>query len=325
MPSVTLKTECWPLTEPFSITGYTLSAIDTLYVELEQDGHVGRGEAAGVYYQNETAESMHQQAEAVRSALEQGVDRKSLLQLLPSGGARNAIDAALWDLEAKQSGRSVWDLAGIQPQPTTTLATVGVDRLEKMAQAALALHDYKQLKIKVDGHDPVARIRAVREVRPDAELVLDANQGWTFEQLCAVTPAMQELGVRMIEQPLPRGADAQLEGYRCPITLCADESCLDESELAQAVERYDMINIKLDKVGGLTAGLAMARQVRAMGKQLMVGNMAGTSLAMAPGLVLAQMCDLIDLDGPLGFVKDREHPFQYQNGQISELTPSLWG
>lgn len=324
MPTVEFKTETWPFETTLFITGYSMSNIQTLYVEIRDGEFLGKGEASGVYYTGETADSMLAQAEPIRAELENGAGRTELLQLLPSGGARNAIDAALWDLEAKRTGKTIWELAGLELKETITVATVGIDTPDRMAARAIELPSTK-IKIKVNGEDPLNQIAAVREARPDVELVIDANQGWTYQQLIDLAPKVKELGVLMIEQPLPRGGDDELVGYRCPIPLCADESCLDESELEQAAGRYDMINIKLDKVGGLTAGLALARKARAKGLGVMVGNMAGTSLAMAPGLVIAQLCDLVDLDGPMILVEDREHPLHYDNGVVSGLTPALWG
>lgn len=324
MPTVEFKTETWPFEAPLVITGYAISNIKTLYVELRDGEHLGRGEAAGVYYTDETSESMLAQAESIRDELENGAGRSELLELLPSGGARNAIDAALWDLEAKQTGKTIWELAGLEMKDTVTVETVGIDVPNRMAARALEIPSTK-IKIKVNGEAPLEQIAAVRAARPEAELVIDVNQGWTFEQLVDIAPRVRELGVRMVEQPLPRGGDSELVGYRCPIPLCADESCLDQSELEQAATRYDMINIKLDKVGGLTAGLDLAHKAREMGLEIMVGNMAGTSLAMAPGLVIAQLCDLIDLDGPMILTADREYPLRYNNGRVSGLTPALWG
>jgi len=324
MPSVEFKTEHWTLDTPLVITGYSMSDLRTLYVEIRDGELIGKGEAAGVYYTGETADSMLAQAQSVQSDLESGTDRKKLLHLLPSGGARNAIDAALWDLEAKKTRKTIWELVDLQLDDTITVATVGIDTPDRMAERAKQLPSTK-IKIKVNGEDPLNQIAAVRGARPDVELVIDANQGWTYQQLVEIASSVGDLGVTMIEQPLPRGGDDKLEGYECPVPLCADESCLDESELEQAAARYDMINIKLDKVGGLTAGLDLAHKARALNLGLMVGNMAGTSLAMAPGLVIAQLCDLVDLDGPILLTEDREHPLQYDNGQVSGLTPKLWG
>ena len=281
MPTVEFKTESWPFKVPFVITGYTMTDVDNLYVEIRDGNHRGRGEAQGVYYLDETADSMLAQAETIRSELEKGAGREDLLGLLPPGGARNAIDAALWDLEAKRSGKSIWELTGIELKDTVTVATVGIDTLENMATRAKEV-DGPKIKIKVDGEDPLNQVTAVRRARPDVDIVIDVNQGWTFEQLVQLAPKMKDLGVSMLEQPLPRGGDAELANYDSPVPLCGDESCLDLSELAHASERYEMINIKLDKTGGLTAALELAREARAMGKGLMVGNMAGTSLAMAP-------------------------------------------
>ena len=324
MPTVKFKTETWPLDTPLVITGHSMSALRTLLVELQDGQHRGRGEAAGVYYTGETADSMLAQSESIRSELETGAGRLEFLELLPPGGARNAIDAALWDLEAKQTGKSIWELVGFELRETATVATVGIDSPERMAARASTLPSTK-IKIKVDGEDPLNQIAAVRAARPEVDLIIDVNQGWTYEQLVDIAPRLMALGVMMVEQPLPRGGDSKLAGYRCPIPLCADESCLDISELELAASRYDMINIKLDKVGGLTAGLDLAYRVREMGLRSMVGNMTGTSLAMAPGLVIAQLCDFVDLDGPILLARDREHPLLYEQGWVSGLTPALWG
>ncbi|MEM8560950.1 MAG: dipeptide epimerase [Pseudomonadota bacterium] len=324
MHSFQLRTESWPFSKPLTITGYTLSQIRTLYVEICDGEHVGRGEAGGVYYTGETVDTMHAQAESIRYELESGATRSDLLLLLPSGGARNAIDAALWDLEAKRAGKSIWDLVGLPLNETITVATVGIDAPDAMAEAAARLSS-PRIKIKVNGEDPLDQIAAVRRARPEVDLVIDVNQGWTYRQLVDLAPRVQELGVSMVEQPLPRGADAELAEYQSPVPLCADESCLDLSELEQAAHRYEMINIKLDKVGGLTAGLELAHRAKALGLGVMVGNMAGTSLAMAPGLVLAQLCDLVDLDGPLILATDRENPLHFEQGKVSGLTPDLWG
>jgi L-alanine-DL-glutamate epimerase-like enolase superfamily enzyme len=244
--------------------------------------------------------------------------------LLSAGGARNAIDCALWDLEAKLNGASVWEMTGIVPRETRTVLTVGIDDAAAMAEKA-ALLDSAQIKVKLNGEAPLERISAVRKARPDAEIIVDVNQGWTFAQLTELAPKFCGLGVSMIEQPLRRGSDAALEHYDSPITLCADESCLDTSEFAEASRRYGMINIKLDKTGGLTEALDLARMARAEGIELMVGNMMGTSLAMAPGYVVAQLCRFVDLDGAHFLTADRENPMTYGGGFVSRPSPLLWG
>ena len=324
MRKVSYTLETWPTKSPFHITGYTFTQARVLTVSLTENNHVGRGEATGVYYLDETAESMLVQAETVKEALEQGASREKLRTLLPAGGARNAIDCALWDLEAKQSGQRVWDLIGIQPTETTTVNTVGVGTPEEMAATAGSL-DTRKIKVKLDGAKPLECITAVCNACRVAEIIVDVNQGWSFDQLVTLAPQFKALGVAMIEQPLPRGNDAQLEGYQSPITLCADESCLDTSELEQASRRYQMINIKLDKTGGLTEALDLARQAKEKDMQLMVGNMIGTSLAMAPGFVIAQLCQFVDLDGALFLQDDRDDPMSYAGGIVSPPVSQLWG
>ena len=324
MRKVTFAIEQWPTKSPFSITGYTFTEARVLYVTLTENNCTGQGEATGVYYLNESADSMLVQANSIKKELEQGVDREALQTLLPAGGARNAIDCALWDLEAKLSGQSIWELTDIEPHDITTVNTVGIDTPEKMAAIAAAF-DTPVIKVKLDNRLCLERIQAIRAARPDAEIVVDANQGWTLEQLVDLAPKLKKSGVAMIEQPLPRGGDQPLENYRSPLPLCADESCLDSSELEQAAQRYQMINIKLDKTGGLTEALALARQAQSKGLQLMVGNMIGTSLAMAPGLVIAQLCRFVDLDGALLLQDDRHPAMNYTDGRVSTPSPELWG
>ncbi len=316
--------EAWDFIRPFRITGHTFAFADIVVVSIHEGAARGRGEAAGVYYLQENSQTMMQQLQSVVPAIEQGANRQALLNLLPRGGARNALDCALWDLEAKMTGRSIWELTGITPKATRTVLTVGIDTPEVMAQRAAELKS-DTIKVKLSGDGPLERIRAVRAARPDAELVVDANQGWTFEQLSKLAPEFADLGIAMIEQPLPRGGDAELEGFESPIILCADESCLDTTEFDQAARRYGMINIKLDKTGGLTEALRLAGMARERGIELMVGNMTGTSLAMAPGYVIAQYCRFVDLDGPCFQLKDREPAMVYDNGLVSAPTRELWG
>lgn len=322
--TVRLSTEVWSFETPFTITGYTFSDANLLHIVIEENGVIGRGEAAGVYYLNETGESMLAQVRAILPELERGADRDELRRLLPAGGARNAVDCALWDLEAKLGHTTIWALTGINPGTTQSVMTIGIDTPAAMAKKALLL-DTSKIKVKLSGDMPLERISAVCAARPDAEIVVDVNQGWTFEQLVEMAPKFKDLGVAMIEQPLPRGGDAELEEYDSPITLCADESCLDTSEFEQASRRYQMINIKLDKTGGLTEALDLAAMAKAKGIDLMVGNMMGTSLAMAPGYVIAQLCRFVDLDGALFLTRDREYPMTYNGGYLSPPTANLWG
>ncbi len=316
----------WPFVAPFRITGHLFENAEAVMVELVEDGHIGRGEGLGVYYLGETGDGLLQQVESVRSEIEAGVSREALQELLPAGGARNAVDCALWDLEAKQTERSIWRLTDIEPQARTTVFTVGIhDTPEEMADRAARVANYPVLKVKLDGEAPVERMTAIRKARPDATLVVDANQGFTFDLLTEVLDPFARMEIAMVEQPLKRGEDDQLAGFKSPIPLCADESCLHRAELPAALERYDMINIKLDKTGGLTEALALARQTLAAGKRLMVGNMVGTSLSMAPAFVIAQMCDFVDLDGPFHLKSDVAVGMAYDGATVNLPENGLWG
>jgi L-alanine-DL-glutamate epimerase-like enolase superfamily enzyme len=321
---MSFSAESWKLRSPFTITGHTFTAVDLLYVSISEDGSVGHGEGTGVYYQDETGESMLADVAFVQAAIEAGADRQKLRELLSPGGARNAIDCALWDLEAKQKNTTIWKLTGIEPGLTRTVLTIGIGTPAEMAETAKSL-DSPLIKVKLDAEIPLERLSAVRAARPDNEIIVDVNQGWTFEQLVDLAPKFRKLGVAMIEQPLPRGGDEALEGFRSPVPLCADESCRCISEFEQAARRYQMINIKLDKAGGLTEALELAGLARTRGIDLMVGNMVGTSLAMAPGFVVAQLCRFVDLDGALFLKKDRPNPMSYKHGVVSLPRSELWG
>jgi L-alanine-DL-glutamate epimerase-like enolase superfamily enzyme len=279
-----------------------------------------------VYYLDETLESMTAQLEDVTRELAAGADRQQLLQLLPPGGARMAADAALWDLEAQLTGHTAWSMAGVEPGPIETVFTIGLeDTPEMMAAKALAATDISLFKVKLNADRPVERIAAIRAARPEVRLVVDVNQGWTFAELQRYAPELHALDVTMIEQPLPRGGDAELEGYEAPLPLCGDESCLHLGELDDAVRRYQMINIKLDKTGGLTHGLELAHAARERGLDLMVGCMGGTSLAMAPHHVIAQLCDFVDIDGPLLIRNDRLGGLRYDKGIVTLPERAFWG
>jgi len=316
----------WQLTEPFRISGNEWITSACLVVHLGEDGFVGRGEAQGVFYLDETAESIFEQAHAVADEIRKGISRQELQDLLPAGGARNAIDCAMWDLECKKAGKTIWQLTGIDPKPVTTVYTIGLeDSPEAMAAKAAAAMDAPILKIKLSNHMPYEKLAAIRAARPDAELVVDANQGWSFELMKEVLPKCVDLNLAMLEQPLARGGDDMLEGFESPITLAADESCLHTGELETAARRYSMINIKLDKTGGLTEGLRLAKAAKEKGCKLMVGNMVGTSLSMAPSFVVAQLCDFVDIDGPLLLKYDYPHALKYNKGVVKGINPELWG
>ncbi len=323
---MSIHIEEWKLSQPFRISNFEWINSRGIVVQLAEDGFIGRGEAQGVFYLDETAESIFEQAHAVAGEIRNGITREELQNLLSAGGARNAIDCAMWDLECKKSGKSIWELTGIKPKPVTTVLTIGLeDTPEAMAAKAAAAKDAPILKIKLGDHLPYERLAAIRAARPDAELVIDANQAWSFDLLKEVLPRCVGLNLAMIEQPLARGADDMLEGFESPITLAADESCLHTGELEAAVRRYSMVNIKLDKTGGLTEALKLAYAAREKGCKLMVGNMIGTSLGMAPAFVIAQLCDFVDIDGPLLLKHDHPNGLNYNKGVVNGLDSALWG
>ncbi|HZP13361.1 MAG TPA: N-acetyl-D-Glu racemase DgcA [Nevskiaceae bacterium] len=316
----------WTSKRPFRITGLEWTQFDSVVCEIEQGGVIGRGEALGVYYLDETVASMEAQIESIGDRICAGVSRDELQSLLPAGGARNAVDCALWDLEAQQKKTSVWALAGVKADTVETVYTIGLeDDPAEMAAKAAAAKPLTLLKVKLNGDRPVERIDAIRKARPDARIVVDANQGFTFDQLREVAPKLGQLGVLMIEQPLKRGGDAELEGYRSPVPLCGDESCLHRGELEAATRRYQMINIKLDKTGGLTEALLLAKAARERGLGLMVGCMGGSSLAMAPSHVVAQLCKFVDIDGPLLQKWDHLDGLRYEQGKVSVGSRPFWG
>ena len=318
--------ERWPTIRPFRIAGKTWDHFESVVVELERDGVIGRGEALGVYYLSETPDTLLAQIGQKSEWIKNDITRARLQFLLPPGGARNAIDCALWDLEAKSVGRSVWSISGVKPKALETVFTIGIEATpQEMAVKAAAASAFGLLKVKLDSSRPAERLEAIRQSRPDARIVVDANQGWTFNQLLELAPICASLGVQMIEQPLRRGNDDELDKYDSPVPLCADESCLHLDELQQAASRYQWINIKLDKTGGLTHALALAEAARGLGLQIMVGSMGGSSLAMAPAFVVGCLADLVDIDGPLLQQFDRLPGLDYQGGWVSPFKPDVWG
>jgi len=325
--SLRVTVEKFPLKEPFHITGYTMVDTEVLRVELEQHGLVGRGESSGVYYRkHDNVPSNVKQIEAVRPRIEVGIDRQGLQRLLPNGGARNAIDCALWDLEAKLTGKSAWQIAGLDtPQPLLTTFTVGANNPDKMAADARAYKQAKAIKLKLTGEPIDAdRVRAVRAARPDVWLGVDANQGFTRTSLIEILPVLVEARVQLIEQPCKVGEESLLDGFDSPIPFAADESVQGLADMQGLVGRFRVMNIKLDKCGGLTEALAMAREAKRLGLDVMVGNMVGTSLAMAPAFLVGQLCEVVDLDGPIFLSKDRPVPVEYSGGMI-RCPAGLWG
>ncbi|HZO23964.1 MAG TPA: dipeptide epimerase [Steroidobacteraceae bacterium] len=324
--SLHVETEKWPLKRPFRITGHTMHDCEVVVVNLTQDGLKGRGEAAGVYYLQDDVPAMVKRIESVRDSIEAGIDREMLQSLLPAGGARNAVDCALWDLDAKRMGKPAWELADLDtPRPLLTAHTVGAESPTDMADWARSYTEAKFLKLKLTGEAIDAdRIRAVRAARKDVSLSVDANQGFTRSSLQALLPVLTQARVTLVEQPFPIGQDAQLDGFKFPIPIGADESIQGLKDLPGLVGRFGVVNIKLDKCGGLTEGLAIAREARRLGLDVMVGNMTGTSLAMAPGYLVGQLCQVVDLDGPLFLSSDRTPAATFEGGKIT-CPEALWG
>lgn len=316
-----------PLKSPFRIAGYTFTEVPVAVVTVQSRQARGRGEAAGVYYLNDTPEQMANTLESHRTTIEAGITRQQLMELLPPGGARNALDCALWDLEAKLSGRPVWHMCGVDHlMPRITTFTLSADEPPAVVRAAEALPNAVALKLKLDGdvEKDKERVRAVRRLRPDVWIGVDANQGYSPETLTAVMPTFVEAGVKLVEQPLPRGREAALDGFVSPIPLAADESVQGLADIASLVGRFQVVNIKLDKCGGLTEALAMVNEARGLGLQVMVGNMVGSSLAMAPAFVIAQLCDYVDLDGPIFLTEDRHPSVTYRDGSVY-CAGGIWG
>ncbi len=317
----------WELNEPFRISRGEMTRIEGIVVTLSDEaGHEGRGEAYGMIYEGETPATMLEQIERVADRLCADPSEKALLGLLPHGGARCAVDCALWDLHAKQLGIPAWQLAGLTMwKPPTSAYTIGMRPVGELAAAVARRAGYPLLKIKVDASDPIGVISAIRTGAPDARLIVDPNQSWTFEQLTLYAPQCRDLGVVLLEQPLAGAADDGLVDYECPVPICADEIVHVCDDLAGVVGKYDYINIKLDKSGGLTEGLRLAHAALAQGLRLMVGCMAGSSLAMAPAMIVAQLCDFVDLDGPLLQRSDWPHALRYDKGLMSLPAAALWG
>ena len=322
--SVTL--ERWPVRYPFRITGFTFTESEVVVVELRDGELRGRGEASGVYYKGESAALCRDQIGRVADRIRAGISRVELLALLPAGGARNAVDCALWDLEAKQQRRPAWELAGLAPpRPLLTTQTLGADEPGQMAERARAFATARALKLKLTGNDVDAeRVRAVRAARPDVWLAVDANQGFTRATLESLMPVLVEARVGLLEQPFAMGQERDMDDLRSPIPTAADESAQDLDDLQRLVGRFDAINIKLDKCGGLTRGLAIAARARELGMKVMVGCMTGTSLSVAPALLVGQLCDVVDLDSPLLLVHDRKPAVSYDDGYVC-APEALWG
>lgn len=315
----------WEMKEPFVTSQDSITHIETVTVCLGEGGICGRGEALGVDYHGEDADSMYAQLSKIRTEVESAGADQDASRLLPPGGARNALDCALWDLRAKQAGKRAWELLDAPCEPVSSVYTLSMDSPERMAAEAAAYAQFPVLKLKLNEDCILESLEAIHEARPDAGLVIDANCAWSLQALESVGDALPGLGVKMVEQPLPVGEDAGLEGLAYPVPLCADESCQSMADLPKVARRYDMANIKLDKCGGLTEAMQMVHWCRENGLELMVGNMLGSSLAMAPAFIVAQYCRFVDLDGPLWQITDRSSPLNYDGAVIQAPDLALWG
>ncbi len=319
---LTVTEERFALAEVFTIARGSRTHADVLTVTLARDGIAGRGECVPYARYGETLASVRAQVEG----LEVGMTRAALQEALPAGAARNAVDCALWDWEAKRAGKRVWELAGLEtPSPLVTAFTLSLESPEKMEAAARRHAQRPLLKIKLGTPDDMPRLEAVWRGAPETRIIIDANEGWSAEVYAELAPHLLRLGVAMVEQPLPAGADDMLGEIDRPLPVCADESCHDRASLPGLKGRYDMVNIKLDKTGGLTEALALRDAARAEGYGVMVGCMVGSSLAMGPAVLVAQGAEIVDLDGPLLLAEDRDTPLVYDAQGVHPPLPALWG
>lgn len=331
--SIEAREEVWPLKNVFRISRGERNETQVVAVTITDGQHTGRGEAVPIKRYQQTTASVLEQIELIKR--EKNLDQQKLQTLLPPGAARNALDCALWDLQAKRAGKRVWELANVAMKTETeTSFTISLDSPEKMAGSARA-HFQNQhpegapgpLKLKLYGGDDadLARVQAVHATVPDARLIIDANESWSPAHYRKIAAALKESGVELIEQPFPASNDKVLESLEHPIPVCADESCHTSEDLPRLKKRYEMINVKLDKTGGLTEALRLCERAREAGFKILVGCMVGTSLSMAPARVVASIADYVDLDGPLLLARDRDPGLVYRNGKIALPSPELWG
>jgi L-alanine-DL-glutamate epimerase-like enolase superfamily enzyme len=326
MRSLSARLESWPIAGAFVISRGAKTEAMVVVAEIGDGNLIGRGECTPYGRYGETVEGVLAQIDGVRARVEAGLDRQALQSLLPPGAARNALDCALWDLDAKRTERAAHALAGrARLDPVKTAYTLSLAAPEAMAEQARANARRPMLKLKIGGPDDLDCVKAVRQAVPLSRLIVDANEALSFDALARLAPELKRLDVKLVEQPLKAGEDEALEGYVGPVLLCADESLHSRAELAVCARRYGCVNIKLDKAGGLTEALALAEAARALGLQVMIGCMVATSLAMAPALILAQGADFVDLDGPLLLARDRRPGLVYRGSMIEPPSPELWG
>jgi L-Ala-D/L-Glu epimerase len=324
--TLNIQHRTFPLRSPFRISRGVKVAADVVTVEIDQAGCVGRGESVPYGRYGESVASVTAEIETLRDALCAGMGRDELQARLPAGAARNALDSALWDLESRLGHVPVWSqLARPAPSPLVTALTISIETAQEMGKAASRIANPRLLKIKVDADDPIARIEAVRRAAPSAKLIVDPNESWTIDILRTVQPALARASVSLLEQPLPADADDALRGFASCVPICADEACHTVSELSSLLDRYQAVNIKLDKTGGLTEAWRLLRDARARGFTVMAGCMVCSSLSIAPALEIAQEADFVDLDGPLWLANDYPGGVTLQDGLLMPPSPGFWG
>jgi L-Ala-D/L-Glu epimerase len=325
-PTLDARIERWPIAGRFAISRGAKTEAVTVVAEVRHDGRIGRGECVPYPRYGETPEQTLATLKSMQGRVAQGLDRQALRAAMQAGAARNALDCALLDLEAKTAGQRVWNLLGRPtPRACTTAYTISLDAPEAMAAATARAAHRPLLKIKLGGDGDGDRIAAVRRAAPESELIVDANEAWTLDNLAQRLAECAKAGVTLVEQPLPAGQDQALARIRRPLAICADESVHDRNSLQGLRERYDAVNIKLDKTGGLTEALAMADAAQALGFEIMVGCMVATSLAMAPAMLLAHAARFVDLDGPLLLARDRDGGLRYDGSLVYPPDAELWG
>jgi len=327
MSLLTVRRENWPIRGSFNIARGSKTAAEVVVAQIEHEGVIGRGECVPYTRYGETIDSVVDQTESLAQQIAQGLTRIQLQSALPSGAARNALDCAMWDLEAKLTGVPVWRRAGLPPPVSAVTAyTISLSDPEKMAQdAAEAAPRHPLLKLKLGGDRDLDRVEAIRQAAPHVRLIADANEAWSLAHISEFGPAFVELGVELIEQPLPAGEDRALASVECPVPLCADESCHDTASLGSITDKYRFVNVKLDKTGGLTEALSLINACQQGNLGIMVGCMVATSLAMAPATLLNPYATYVDLDGPLLLAEDRKPGLNINNSRVSPPRSELWG
>ena len=324
--TLTVRAESWAIAGAFTIARGAKTQAEVVVAEVSDGRHRGRGECVPYARYGETIAGVMAAIEAMRAPLGEGLTREALQTAMPAGAARNALDCALWDFEAKASGRPMHVLAGLPaPRALVTAYTISLGTPQTMAEAAAQAAGRKLLKLKLGGPGDAARIAAVRAAAPDAELIVDANEGWRADNLADNLAACVHAGVTLVEQPLRAADDAALAQIARPIPVCADESVHDRASLVSLIGKYDAVNIKLDKTGGLTEALALAHEAERLGFSVMVGCMVATSLSMAPAMLVAQRARVVDLDGPLLLARDRDNGLKYENSLVYPASSALWG